>query len=102
MFPKTKGVLHADYSRGKFTPEMKAERHPFVYLPFGAGPRNCIGMRLALLQAKIALVRILSKYSFQTCPETQVPMQIKSSGTLGPKEGVFLKIVPRERETRGQ
>ncbi|XP_048463518.1 thromboxane-A synthase-like isoform X2 [Rhincodon typus] len=80
----------------RFTPELKAERHPFVYLPFGAGPRSCIAMRLALLEAKIVLVRILSKYSFQTCPETQVPLRIKSLGSLGPKEGVILKIVPRK------
>ncbi|XP_078076378.1 thromboxane-A synthase [Mustelus asterias] len=99
------GVLHYDpeywpepekFKPERFTPEMKAERHPFVYLPFGAGPRSCIGMRLALLEAKIGLVRVLSKYSFQTCTETQIPVQITSSGTLGPKEGVILKIVPRE------
>ncbi|XP_048405320.1 thromboxane-A synthase [Stegostoma tigrinum] len=99
------GVLHYDpkywpepekFKPERFTPELKAERHPFVYLPFGAGPRSCIGMRLALLEAKIVLVRILSKYSFQTSPETQVPLRIKSLGTLGPKEGVILKIVPRK------
>uniref|UniRef100_UPI00398E99CA thromboxane-A synthase isoform X3 n=1 Tax=Pristiophorus japonicus TaxID=55135 RepID=UPI00398E99CA len=99
------GVLHYDpkywpepekFKPERFTAEMKAERHPFVYLPFGAGPRNCIGMRLAQLEIKIALVRLLSKYSFQTCPETQIPVQIKSLGILGPKEGVILKIVPRK------
>ncbi|XP_072408585.1 thromboxane-A synthase isoform X1 [Chiloscyllium punctatum] len=99
------GVLHYNpkywpepekFKPERFTPELKAERHPFVYLPFGAGPRSCIGMRLALLEIKIVLIRILSKYSFQTCPETQIPVQIKSSGTLGPKEGVVLKIVPRK------
>ncbi|XP_078424653.1 thromboxane-A synthase isoform X1 [Cetorhinus maximus] len=98
------GVLHYDpkywpepekFKPERFSPEMKTERHPFVYLPFGAGPRSCMGMRMALLEAKIALVRILYSYSFQTCPATQIPVQIRSFGALGPKEGVVLKIVPR-------
>ncbi|XP_078529325.1 thromboxane-A synthase [Lissotriton helveticus] len=79
----------------RFTADAKKKRHPFVYLPFGAGPRCCIGVRLALLQAKITLVRVLQKYRFECCPQTQIPLQVNSSAIVGPKDGIHLKVVPR-------
>ncbi|KAG9472252.1 thromboxane-A synthase [Eleutherodactylus coqui] len=79
----------------RFTAEEKQKRHPFLYLPFGAGPRSCIGMRLAMLEAKIALYRILQKFCFETCPRTQIPLQVFTGPTLRPKDGVYVKVVAR-------
>ncbi|KAK3089747.1 hypothetical protein FSP39_006170 [Pinctada imbricata] len=56
----------------RFTPEEKAKRHPYAFLPFGHGPRNCIGMRLAYLEAKAAIASILQKYRLKRCEETEV------------------------------
>ncbi|XP_061532764.1 thromboxane-A synthase [Phycodurus eques] len=80
----------------RFTPEAKASRHPFVYLPFGAGPRNCVGMRLAQLEIKMALVCLFHRFNIITCSETKVPLELKSSSTLGPKNGIFIRITKRD------
>ncbi|XP_057691587.1 thromboxane-A synthase isoform X1 [Corythoichthys intestinalis] len=79
----------------RFTPEAKVNRHAFTYLPFGAGPRNCVGMRLAQLEIKVALVQIFRKFNITTCSDTKVPLELKSSSTLGPKNGIFVKITRR-------
>ncbi|CAJ1057151.1 thromboxane-A synthase [Xyrichtys novacula] len=82
----------------RFTPEAKASRHPFVYLPFGAGPRNCVGMRLAQLEIKMALVRLFHRFRIVACSETKVPLELKSTSTLGPKNGIFVKLERRNGE----
>ncbi len=55
----------------RFFPENRTH-HPYTHLPFGAGPRNCVGMRLALLEIKLALIHSVYKFKFSTTTNTQV------------------------------
>ena len=41
-------------------------------MPFGWGPRGCIGMRFALMEAKMAMVSVLRKFKFERAPDTEV------------------------------
>lgn len=101
------GFLHKDpehwpepekFIPERFTPEAKESRHPFVYLPFGAGPRNCVGMRLAQMEIRMALVHLFRRFNIVACSETKVPLELKSASTLGPKNGIFIKIEKRNME----
>ncbi|CAO2630625.1 Cytochrome P450 3A11 [Lemmus lemmus] len=56
----------------RFSKENKGSIDPYVYMPFGNGPRNCLGMRFALMTMKLALIKALQNFSFQPCKETQV------------------------------
>ncbi|PRD25933.1 UNVERIFIED_CONTAM: Cyp3a2 [Trichonephila clavipes] len=60
----------------RFTSEERAKRDPNAYLPFGAGPRNCVGMRFALMEIKICLAYVVTNFEFFKCSETQVTTSI--------------------------
>ncbi|NWR37564.1 CP3A9 protein, partial [Tachuris rubrigastra] len=79
----------------RFSKENKESMDPYTYLPFGAGPRNCIGMRFALLTLKVAIASLLQHFTFQTCKETQIPIKLSSTGLLIPEKPIILKLVPR-------
>ena len=56
----------------RFRAEERAKRPHLCHIPFGFGPRSCIGMRFALLIVKAALIEVLKRYSFVKAPDTEV------------------------------
>ncbi|XP_047635559.1 cytochrome P450 3A29-like [Phacochoerus africanus] len=85
----------------RFSKKNKDTMNPYTYLPFGTGPRNCIGMRFALMNMKLALVRVLQNFSFKPCKETQIPLKISSQGLIQPEKPIVLMVVPRDGTTSG-
>ncbi|XP_074866394.1 cytochrome P450 3A21-like [Carettochelys insculpta] len=97
-------VLHRDpeywpepdeFRPERFSKENRESVDPYIFLPFGAGPRNCIGMRFALLSMKVAMVMLLQRFTFKTCKDTPVPLVLDTKGFLQPKKPIILKMVPR-------
>ena len=82
----------------RFSPEEESKRHPFSYLPFGQGPRICIGQRLAMLIMKVALVKILEKYQLERTPETRDKLTLDSSHMLKSRDAITIKFVARKAE----
>ncbi|CDW59268.1 p450 domain containing protein [Trichuris trichiura] len=56
----------------RFADDQMQSLHPFAWIPFGAGPRRCIGERFALLEMKLTLARLLRKYKVFLNDRTEV------------------------------
>ncbi len=52
----------------RFLPERSASRRRFAYLPFGGGPRQCIGTTFALTEAQLVLATVAQRYRLRTVP----------------------------------
>jgi cytochrome P450 len=79
----------------RFTKANEKLRTPFTYLPFGAGPRGCIGGNYAMLQILMILSDLLRKYDFQLAPGQKIearPMVI-----LRPKHGIRMTFTKQLR-----
>jgi cytochrome P450 len=72
----------------RFTAAAIADRHPFAYLPFGAGPRQCIGKHFALLEAQLVLATVAQQVSFQETPDRHV--EPRALVTLRPRDDLTL------------
>ena len=81
----------------RFNPNSEHSYPMFAFLPFGEGPRNCIGKRLALLEAKMTLVAIFKELYFKRTADTEVPLDLSFGFTISPKKGVKLSILSNGR-----
>ncbi|XP_046283158.1 cytochrome P450 3A9-like isoform X4 [Marmota monax] len=85
----------------RFSKQNKDSIDPYMYMPFGNGPRNFIGMRFALVNIKLALVKVMQNFSFQPCKETQIPLKLTDQGLLQPEKPIILKTVCRDGTISG-
>ena len=87
MYWEHPDAFHPDH----FAPEAKAGRDRYQYLPFGAGPRICVGANFAMMQAQIILATLLARFRF--LPAGPHPRPVMHM-TLRPEPGVFLAVEP--------
>ncbi|CAG0920705.1 unnamed protein product [Notodromas monacha] len=80
----------------KFAPENKGNIKPFTFLPFGNGSRNCIGMRFAQEEAKLALATIVHNFKLSKCEQTHVPFKTLSNSFMIQPVEMFVKFDKRE------
>ncbi|XP_049535741.1 probable cytochrome P450 6a14 [Anopheles darlingi] len=81
------------FDPNRFSPEEVKKRHPYVFLPFGEGPRICIGLRFGLMQTKVGLITLLRKFRFS--PSAKTPAKVTFDPkiiTLAPLNGNHLKV----------
>ncbi|XP_968751.1 cytochrome P450 6a2 [Tribolium castaneum] len=82
----------------KFDPERFSEDNsqvPFTFMPFGEGPRFCIGMRYGKLQTKLGIASLVSQFRFKPSPETPEFIEFdkfSKSLAMSPVKGITVKI----------
>ncbi|KAG8316329.1 hypothetical protein J6590_042030 [Homalodisca vitripennis] len=70
-----------------------------TFLPFGDGPRICIGMRFALMEVKSCLARIMSQYSVKLSSKTPVPLKFKIRAFMPTVDGeIWLQFKKRNNQ----
>ncbi|XP_020280583.1 cytochrome P450 9e2-like [Pseudomyrmex gracilis] len=73
----------------------KKNINSIAYIPFGLGPRVCIGNRFALLETKVMLFHLLARCELKPCKKTCHPLKLDKTFTMQPNTGFWLEIQPR-------
>ncbi len=96
----THRMSHLFPEPGRFLPERWFTIKPsqFEYLPFGAGPRWCIGKQLAMTTLKLTLAMMVQRWSWQAVPGSRVDRLVRV--TLGPRRALPMILTPQRAAFR--
>ncbi|WP_137968215.1 cytochrome P450 [Streptomyces antimycoticus] len=84
----------------RFTPQAIKERPRMAYLPFGSGPRQCVGNFMALLELRIIVAMVNQRFRISRIPGTELRYGSPVI-SLRPLQNVMVTVTPRERSTAG-
>jgi len=79
------------FNPGRFAAENRSKLNKYQYLPFGAGPRVCVGADFAMMQARIILATLIQRFRFTPASPGPRPVMMM---TVRPEPGVFLRVTP--------
>ncbi len=80
----------------EFDPERFSEsesRHPFAFMPFGGGPRLCIGNNFAMMEMEMFLTKFTKRFDFRLIEGQEI--EVQPMVTLRPKNGIMIKLIKR-------
>jgi cytochrome P450 len=83
-----------DFVPERFAPENSKDRHRYAYIPFGGGPRICIGNAFAMMEGPLILATIAQRYRLRLVEGHIVEPQSKI--TLWPKNGLRMTLEPAQ------
>lgn len=81
-----------DFYPAHFNPEVEKERPRLAYMPFGAGPRMCIGNHFALMEMQLLLALLVREFDFEAVEGH--PVEPEPLITLKPKYGILMRVRP--------
>ncbi|KAL5276545.1 hypothetical protein ACFFRR_002018 [Megaselia abdita] len=83
----------------RFNKENKSNIKPNTYIPFGVGPRNCIGNRFAMLEVKTILFNLVGSFKLTPGKKSTIPMELDTKAPFftNAKNGFWINVVDRKK-----